>query len=184
MFYDSGCQDLVSKKEAIDKLEVIGRASSQLPGPITLFGVGNQKSESTHGIYSVRLPLFDGIYSVRLPLFDGIYSVRLPLFDGIYSVRLPLFDGIYSVRLPLFDGRDAVVSGICLDRVTSEFPIYLLKGAVEEDIHKSYRLKGLNIEDLPSLPRRVGGETDLMTGIQYLKYYPEQVFKLASGLTL
>ena len=60
LFYDSGCQDLVSKKEAIDKLEVIGRASSQLPGPITLFGVGNQKSESTHGIYSVRLPLFDG----------------------------------------------------------------------------------------------------------------------------
>ena len=78
--------------------------------------------------------------------------------------------------MPLFDGRDAVISMF-------RFPIYPLEGDVEEDIRKSYRLKGLNVEDLPNLPRQVGGETDLMIGIQYLKYNPEQVFKLPSGLT-
>ena len=127
MFYDTGCQDSVIKKEAIDKLELLGRASSQLSGPITLFGVGNQKSVSKHGIYSVKLPLIDG----------------------------------------------GMISGICLDRITIEFPIYPLKGDVEECIHKSYRLRGLNVEDLTNLPLQVGGETDLMIGIQYLKYYPE-----------
>ena len=35
------------------------------------------------------------------------------------------------------------------------FPIYPLEGDVEEDICKSYRLKGLNVEDLPNLPRQV-----------------------------
>ena len=108
LFYGTGCQDSASKKEAIDKLELLRRASSQLPGPITSFGVGNQKSISKHGIY--------------------------------------------SVKLPLFDGGNAMISGICLDRITTEFPIYSLKGDVEEDIHKSYRLKGLNVEDLPNLP--------------------------------
>ena len=140
LFYDTGCQDSVSKKEAVNKLELLRRASSQLPGPITLFGVGNQKSVSKHGIY--------------------------------------------SVKLLTFDGGNAMISGICLDRITTEFPIYPLKGDKEEDIHKSYRLKGLNVEDLPNLPLQVGGETGLMIGIQYLKYYPEQVFKLPSGLTI
>ena len=91
---------------------------------------------------------------------------------------------IYSVNIPLYDGSEAVMSGVCLDRLTTRFPNYPLRGDVEKDIHEAYRLSGNNIADLPRLPHQVGGETDLMIGIQYLKYYPEPVFKLPSGLTI
>ena len=140
IFFDSGCGDLVSKKGAIDKLEEFGRASQEIPGPIPLFGVGNQQSESRHGIY--------------------------------------------KVKIPLYDGREAVMSGICLDQVTKAFPMYPLRGQVEEDIHKAYELDGNNPDRLPKLPDYVGGETHLMIGIKYLKYFPERIFQLPNGLTV
>ena len=37
---------------------------------------------------------------------------------------------------------------------------------------------------LPKLPFSIGGETDLMIGIQYLKYYPKMIFNLPNGLTI
>ena len=44
LFYDSGCSDLVCKKSAIDKLVSLGRANRELPGPITISGVGDNKT--------------------------------------------------------------------------------------------------------------------------------------------
>lgn len=32
----------------------------------------------------------------------------------------------YQVKLPLFNGNDAVLSGVCLNRITLEFPKYPL----------------------------------------------------------
>ena len=60
LFYDSGCGDLIVKKETADKLKLIGRAKQISEGPIVLVGVGNQESISRHGNYSVRLPLKTG----------------------------------------------------------------------------------------------------------------------------
>ena len=40
------------------------------------------------------------------------------------------------------------------------------------------------VSNLPKLPEEVGGETDLLIGIKYLKYFPEAVFKLPTGLTI
>ena len=37
---------------------------------------------------------------------------------------------------------------------------------------------------MPKLPHHVGGETDIMIGIKYLKYFPERVFQLPNGLTI
>ena len=47
--------------------------------------------------------------------------------------------GIYSVKLPLANGKEAVMTGICLDRITEDFPFYPLTGKVEEDIRKSFK---------------------------------------------
>ena len=33
-------------------------------------------------------------------------------------------DGMYSVRLPLHNGRDAVLCGLCMPKITTEFPLY------------------------------------------------------------
>ena len=32
--------------------------------------------------------------------------------------------------------------------------------------------------------RKVGGDTDFMIGIKYLRYYPQVIFQLPSGLTI
>ena len=140
IFFDSGCGDLVSKKEVISKLEEVGKAALVIPGPIALGGIGNLKTESSHGIY--------------------------------------------KVELAMADGNSAIMSGVCLDRVTSKFPTYPLNGRVQADIVESYKAAGYDPKNLPKLPESVGGETDLIIGIKYLKYFPEVVFRLPSGLTI
>ena len=75
------------------------------------------------------------------------------------------------------------MSVICLDKITSEFPIYPLK-EVENESHQIYASKGNNPKKIPKLPHSVGGHTDLMIGIQYLKYYPKRMFSLPNGLTV
>ena len=59
-----------------------------------------------------------------------------------------------------------------------------MEGIVEENIAAGYKRQGNNPRDLPQLPQSVGGDTDFMLGIKYLRYYPEKVFQLPSGLTI
>ena len=80
-------------------------------------------------------------------------------------------------------GKDINVSGVCLDKVTTEFPKYNLH-EVQKGIIKEYEAKRINRKDLPKLPKFVGGTTDIMLGITYLKYFPKPVFELPSGLTI
>ena len=57
IFYDSGCGDFVSKQDAVKRIG--SRASQERKGPIKIGGVGGSITESPHGIYSVKLPLFN-----------------------------------------------------------------------------------------------------------------------------
>ena len=52
--------------------------------------------------------------------------------------------------------------------------------------HKRFPVgeSGGSSDDLPRLPENVGGETDIMIGIQYLKYFPVMKFSLPNGLTI
>ena len=140
LFFDSGCGDLVCRKEAISELEELGKANLIVPGPITLGGVGDLTTKSPHGVY--------------------------------------------KVDIPLHSGKSAVMRGVCLNQITSKFPMYPLQKKVKQDIADGYRLAGKDPRNLPKLPEYVGGETDLMLGIKYLKYFPEFVFKLPTGLTI
>lgn len=139
LFYDSGCFDLCCRKEAVDKLQKMNRANNEVPGPLTITGVGDNKSICQYGIY--------------------------------------------RLRLNLYNGKDINVSGMCLDKVTSEFPKYNLH-EVQKDIIKEYEAKRIDSKNLPKLPKFVGGATDIMLGITYLKYFPKPVFELPSGLTI
>ena len=91
---------------------------------------------------------------------------------------------MYKVKLPLHNGTEAIMSGPCIDHVTDKFPMYPLNGRVQRDINNAYMLQGGEVKALPRLPEEVGGETDIMVGIKYLKYFPEAVCKLPSGLTI
>ena len=75
--------------------------------------------------------------------------------------------GIYRVRMPLSCGGEAVLSGVCLDQITSPFPVYQLAEA-EKDI--SVTARGIK---LPKLPNSVGGKIDLMIGVKYLNLHPK-----------
>ena len=59
-----------------------------------------------------------------------------------------------------------------------------MRGRVEDDIKKAYKISGGNLKELPKLPKSVGGHTDFMIGIKYLRYYPKKVFQLPSGLSI
>ena len=39
-----------------------------------------------------------------------------------------------------------------------------------------------DIRNLPKLPNYVDGHTDIIIGVKYLRYYPENIFQLPSGL--
>ena len=75
----------------MDALKKIGRAQLEVPGPVGMSGVGDHKSSSEYGVY--------------------------------------------SVCLPLKGGENAVLSGVCMERVTMLFPTYDLKD-VEKNIQK------------------------------------------------
>ena len=47
---------------------------------------------------------------------------------GVGSLKTESIHGIYQVRLPLVNGKDAVLAGVCLDRIAHTFPDYLLDG--------------------------------------------------------
>ena len=97
---------------------------------------------------------------------------------------LKLKHGIYSVYLPLFNETDAGMSRVCLEQITSKFPIFPLHGKVLWDIREGYWKSGDNVNDLPKILKLIGGYVDFIIDIKYLRYFPEQIFQLLSGLTI
>ena len=103
--------------------------------------------------------------------------------SGVGDKKTICKEGVYKITLPLSDGSEATMSGLCLDRVTGKFPEFSLKLA-ENDIKGHCKKSGNDPKLLPRLPVTVGGETDIMIGIKYLKYFPKQILQLPSGLTI
>ena len=83
---------------------------------------------------------------------------------GVCNSQVKTKHGIYKIQFPLFNGNEATVSGVCLDEITVKFPTYPMKGRVENDIKKAYKISGGNLKELPKLPKSVGGHTDFMIG--------------------
>ena len=103
---------------------------------------------------------------------------------GVGGIEVNAPHGEYNVELPRADGCKAVMSGICLDQITFAFPTYPLKGQVENDIRSAYQNSSGDLQRLPMLPACVGGETDFMIGIKYLRQFPTLIFQLPSGLSI
>ena len=108
-----------------------------------------------------------------------------PLYlEGVNKQQSISKHGVYEIRLPLKNGNDARMTALCLDEITSPFPKYPLS-KVENDI-QSY-VKSNEPSLLPSLPKlseEVGGKVHFMIGKHYLKYFPREVTRLETGLTI
>ena len=106
----------------------------------------------------------------------GVSGMGVESKAGVWEIDLPL-------RTPTEEGEtDACMSGLCLKKVTKEFPKIFLKTAGDE-LRDKWVSSG-NQGTLPKLPEFVGGETDIIIGSQYLKFHPKVVFEMDSGLTL
>ena len=103
---------------------------------------------------------------------------------GVGNIKMESKHGIYQVRLPLVNGKDAVLAGVCLDKITNQFPSYPVKGQIENDIKAAYTQSGGVLKDLPRLPDCIGGNVDFMIGAKYTRYHPQAIFSLPSGLTI
>ena len=104
---------------------------------------------------------------------------------GVGGVETACEDGIFDISLPLRDGTNGLFSGVCMDTVTMDFPVYPLR-EVERDIHSECRREGGEdlVNQLPKLSNEVGGHTDILIGIKYFMYHPELIWKSSSGLSI
>ena len=112
-------------------------------------------------------------------------EVKGPIsLGGVGNIKMESQHGIYQVRLPLVNGKDAVMAGVCIDKITNTFPTYPIKGEIEDDIMNAFTKNGGIQQNLPKLPECVGGDVDFMIGTKYTRYHPEAIFSLPSGLTI
>ena len=100
------------------------------------------------------------------------------ILGGVGDTLTKSLYGVYRVKIPLCSGDQAVLSGVCLDKITSPFPVYQLA-----DAGKDISIAAGSIE-LPKLPDSVGGQIDMMIGIKYLRHHPKLIFQAKSGLSI
>ena len=93
---------------------------------------------------------------------------------GVGNAQITLSHWTYQVKISLFNGNDAVLSGVCLDQTTVEFPKYPVKGLVEADVRNGYISNGKDPKYLPKLQAFVGGHIDVMIGVKYSRNYPKK----------
>ena len=115
----------------------------------------------------------------------AIQIIAGPLtIKGIGGQTCISHDGVYAICLPLLNGQNAVLSGLVLPTITGKFPTYQLTN-VENDIRQRCQEVGEpDFSVLPQLPKSVGGDTDILIGSKYLRYFPTEVHRFESGLTV
>ena len=101
---------------------------------------------------------------------------------GVADQKTICTAGFYKLALPLCNGEDAIVTAIALPKITADFPEYDLT-EVQNDLTVS-RPKGGKKLRLPRLPKNVGGDTDLLIGCRYMRYFPKFVKRLQNGLEI
>ena len=125
---------------------------------------------------------YDAVKSIRS---RAVQESSMPIsIGGVGNSMIKSNHGIFQVWLPLFNSSDAVFSGVCIDHITVEFPYYPLKVKMQDDVINSYKQNRGDPSVLLKLLQSFGGHTNFMLGIKYLRYYPEKVFQLPSGLTI
>ena len=103
--------------------------------------------------------------------------------SGVGGQETVSSQGVFSICIPLRNGKDALLTGLSLPKITSDLPTFNLQN-VGKDIKAAYSSTGGDVLSLPDLPDFVGGETDILLGSKFLKYFPKEIFQLESGLTL
>ena len=78
LFYGTGCCDMVSRYAAIKSIG--SRAKQESSIPISIGGVGNTEVKSNHGIFQVKLPLFNGSEATLSGVCLDQITVKFPQY--------------------------------------------------------------------------------------------------------
>ena len=115
---------------------------------------------------------------------DQVSSEPLEL-EGVAGNVTVCDDGIWRIILPLYNGENAIFSGLCLPKITADFPTYTLTDVVTDVRGKCEEIGGQKlVSTIPEFPTVVGGGTDILLGSKYKRYFPKEVYELEDGLSI
>ena len=100
---------------------------------------------------------------------------------GVNDSLIESQHGLWMVKLPVANATNAVLGGLCLDRITLTIPIYDSDDAAK-DIWYYCQRNNIDTEHMPMFPTRAGGDTDIMIGIQNKRYFPRDLVELPNIL--
>ena len=75
-------------------------------------------------------------------------------------------------KLLLFYRAEAILSGVCLLKITETFPIYPFQGKIKNDRERFYRQYLGNPRDLPADPKSIGICVNIINGINLSFNFP------------
>ena len=87
----------------------------------------------------------------------------------------------WGAVLPLEDGTHQIVRGLSLDKVTGDMPTVDLTPIMRQ-LKKEAR--GSKEVQAIRVPKKVGGQVEMILGLLYAKIYPEPVHVFENGCTL
>ena len=98
------------------------------------------------------------------------------------KIDIPYGDERFT--LPLANGQTAALTGLMMDTITDEFPVWPLQEAWLE-VKKEYDEKFPAGQALPAVDETIGGKrVDIMFGIRYNQHFPELNYMLPGGLAV
>ena len=104
---------------------------------------------------------------------------------GVGKCKAVSNHGVYKFKLPLANQRQALFVGPCLEEITNPFPIFPLDKIVEEVKTEAFGQTNIvSQKNWPKFYSTCGGRTSIMIGQMYRRYYPVEVFRLPSGLSV
>ena len=107
------------------------------------------------------------------------------IITGVADQKSVCEKGTFSLCLPLWDGGNAVMSGLCIPKITATLPNFKL-AQVEADLRRCCEEAG-NMDLLRRFPKvfdSVGGDTHILLGSQYRRYFPKDIFETDTGLAV
>ena len=92
--------------------------------------------------------------------------------------------GEWGTVLPLTDGSYQVLRSLTVPRVTSQMPTLHLRKLLDKIKDDNSEHADFNSLQNLQVPDKLGGEIDMILGIQFASVHPEPVFSLPSGLKI
>ena len=89
--------------------------------------------------------------------------------------------GEWGCLLPLENGQQQLVRGLTVPKVTADMALMQLKSVLNDIKAGAPQNKDLQKIQIPEV---LGGEVDMILGIQFTSVYPEPIHRLDNGLTV